>query len=107
MANRRILLMLVIAGAVCLARPASAQLTFNYNFTVGTNVPDDGSSQLTDNRTMGGIGTFTNVVVRLNLSSPDGNNPMVLGDMYSSLTMGPGTRTAVLLNRPGVDDNDA
>ena len=79
-----------------------AQLTFNYNFTTNTAVPDNG--QITDTRTLNGISNFSNVVVRLNLTSPNGNDPMWLGDMYSTLTMGAGVRTAVLLNRPGLDN---
>jgi autotransporter-associated beta strand protein len=91
------------AAFLCLTEVTQAQLTFNYNFTVNTIVPDEG--QINDSRTLGGLDTFSNVTVRLNLGSPAGDT-MVLGDMYSTLTMGGGARTAVLLNRPGRDDND-
>ncbi len=109
--TRRSSLQAVIAfGLFAFAGMASADLTFNYNFAIGTNVPDynppTSNGQLTDMRTLGGLSSFSNVTVRLNLSSPDGNNPMVLGDMYSTLTRGAGESTAVLINRPGVSNTD-
>lgn len=97
--SRAIFLVLTI---LCLAPAAQAQLTFNYDFTVGTNIPD-GSGSLTDLRTLGGLSTFSNVAVRLDLGSATGDT-MWLGDMYATVTTGTPTETqhtAVLLNRPG------
>jgi autotransporter-associated beta strand protein len=81
----------------------------NYGFTTNASVPD-GNGQYTTTHTLGGLSAFSNVTVNLNLTTPDNNNPMFLGDMYSTLTYGTpseSNRTAVLLNRPGRDDTNA
>lgn len=93
---------------------ATADLTINYDFTPNTAVPDYAQQDpyLSDVRTLGGLSgltTFSNVVTRLNLTSANSNDPMWLGDMYSSLTFGTSSETqriAVLLNRPGVNNSD-
>jgi hypothetical protein len=57
-----------------------------------------------------GMGSITDVNVNLSLSSLTQDNPMWLGQIYSTLTYGvasEGVRTAVLLNRPGVSDSNA
>ena len=102
-ATRRLSLQVALITLFALASAAQAQLTFNYDFSINTNIADFG--QLTDTRTLGGLSVYNDVTVRLNLTSPDSGNPMYLGDMYSSLTRGGASgRTAVLLNRPGVDN---
>ncbi len=78
----------------------------DYGFTPNASIPD-GSGQYTTTLTLGGLSSYSNVSVNLNLTSPDMDNPMWLGDMYSTLTIGTASeayRTAVLLNRPGRDD---
>src|SRR5947207_1591551 len=106
--NKCLGLLLLAAGFFSLATPqAEAQLTVNYDFTQNSTVPDNG--QLTVAKTLGGLSglaSFTDVDVRLNLTTQNGADPMFLGDMYSTLTFGSTlaaetTRTAVLLNRPG------
>jgi len=57
-----------------------------------------------------GMTSITDLDVNLSLSSPNQNNPMWLGQIYSTLTYGvasEGARTAVLLNRTGVSDSNA
>lgn len=91
------------------ATESRADITLNYDFTSGAAVPD-GVGQLSDVKTLGGLSGMTdinNVVTRLDLTSPNGNDPMFLGDLYSSLTLGTSSeaqRIAVLLNRPGRND---
>lgn len=90
-----------------------ADITINYDFTTHLIVPDNG--QVASVQTLGGLSGlsyFNNVVTRLDLTSgSDANNPMWLGDLYSSLTFGTSSehasqRIAVLLNRPGVNSSD-
>ncbi len=95
---------LVSLSAFVVVATASAQLTVDYNFAPGTTVTDNG--QISDTRTLGGLADFSNVKVSLGLSSPNGGNPMWLGDLYSTLTFGVASdgannRSAILLNRPG------
>jgi len=102
------------AGALALwlgmVASSQGQLTVHYDFTPGSIVPDN-NGQLTIVQNLGGLSgltTITDVDVRLDLTSGDPNNPMYLGDLYSSLTFGntsEAQRTAVLLNRPGRDNN--
>jgi len=57
-----------------------------------------------------GLGSISDVKVNLSLSSLPQQNPMWLGQIYSTLTYGvasEGVRTAMLLNRPGVSNSDA
>src|SRR3954470_2294567 len=75
-------------AALLTAATASAQLVVDYNFTSGATVPDNG--QYADVRTLGGLASFSNVAVSLNLTTSNGGDPMWLGDMYSSLTFGTG-----------------
>ena len=84
---------------------APAELIVNYNFTTNAGIPD-GSGQYTDTRTLGGLSSFSNITVSLNLTTQTPSNPMWLGDLYSTLTYGTASeanRVAVLLNRPGRD----
>src|ERR1051326_470805 len=111
--NKHFVILLLVAGSFWLgSRQAQAQLTINYDFTPNVTVPDNG--QISQTKTLGGLSglsTFTDVDVRLNLTTSNNADPMFLGDMYSTLTFGSTlagetTRTAVLLNRPGRDNND-
>jgi len=57
-----------------------------------------------------GMASITDVNVNLSLSSLPQQNPMWLGQIYSTLTYGVASeeeRTAVLLNRPGVSNSNA
>jgi autotransporter-associated beta strand protein len=95
--------LLCLGFLFCAAGTSSAQLVVDYNFATSATIPD-GSGQYTNTRTLGGWTSYSNITVSLSLSSPDVNNPMFLGDMYSTLTVGLPSetpRTAVLLNRPG------
>lgn len=95
------------AAALFLPSPARGQLVMTYGFAPNANVPDNG--QITDSRTLGGFASYSNVTVNLTLGSPNAGNPMVLGDLYSTLTIGLPSemqRVAVLLNRPGRNNND-
>lgn len=112
--TRRLFSLVLVAGPLCLgAWQAQGQLTINYNFTPNVTVTDNG--QITQTKTLGGLSglsTFSDVDVRLELTSANGGDPMFLGDMYSTLTFGSTlagetTRTAVLLNRPGRDNTNA
>ena len=88
-----------------LTSPARADITVNYGFITNANIPD-GSGQYTTSHVLGGISSYSNVTVGMNLTTQTPGNPMFLGDMYSSLTYGLPRefyRTAVLLNRPGRD----
>lgn len=111
---KRLPVLLVLAGSLCLgAVQAYGQLTINYDFTPNVTVTDNG--QINQTKTLGGLSglsTFTDVDVRLNLTTANAGDPMFLGDMYSTLTFGSTlagetTRTAVLLNRPGRDNTNA
>jgi autotransporter-associated beta strand protein len=104
--------LLLAAASFCLgAWPAHGQLTINYNFTENTTVTDNGQITVTKNLGgLSGLSTFTDVDVRLNLTTANAGDPMFLGDLYSTITFGSnlngGTRTAVLLNRPGRDNTN-
>lgn len=97
---------------ICTVGSSQAQLTINYDFASGANVPD-GFGQLSDVKTLGGLSgltSFSGVVTRLNLANANENGPMYLGDLYSSLTFGTSEesqRIAVLLNRAGRNNTDA
>lgn len=97
-------------GLLATAAAASAQLTIDYGFLPGANVPDNNQQGYANTQALGGLGTITNVTVSLSLSSPNGSDPMFLGDLYSSLTYGlasEGPRVGVLLNRVGRDNTNA
>ena len=94
-----------------LAATSQAQLTLNYNFTPNLTVTDNG--QVSSVQTLGGLSgltSITDVNVSLNLTSGNAADPMYLGDIYSSLTLGNSSeaqRIAVLLNRAGRSNTDA
>jgi autotransporter-associated beta strand protein len=110
-ARRRVILGLasaLCASLLALCPLARAELTLNYGFTTNASIPD-GTGQYTNTRTLGGLASYSNVTVNPNLTTPDINNPMYLGDMYSTLTIGTAqesNRVAVLLNRPGRDNTN-
>lgn len=88
---------------------ARAQLTIDYTFLPSANVPDNNQQGYANVQTLGGLGTISNVTVNLGFVSPNGSDPMFLGDLYASLTYGlsgEGPRTAVLLNRVGRDNTN-
>ncbi|MBS0661070.1 MAG: autotransporter-associated beta strand repeat-containing protein [Verrucomicrobia bacterium] len=96
-------------GLVASAGVAQAQLTIDYTFLPSANVPDNNQQGYANVQTLGGLGTISNVTVSLGFTSPNGNDPMFLGDLYASLTYGlsgEGPRTAVLLNRVGRDNTN-
>jgi len=94
-----------------LAATSQAQLTLNYNFTPNLTVTDNG--QVSSVQTLSGLSdltSITDVKVNLNLTSANAADPMYLGDLYSSLTLGTSSesqRIAVLLNRAGRSNTDA
>lgn len=100
--------MLGIFGFVAPA-PVQAQVTVNRTVSVNQAVPDRGQYVSALQIAQGGIATITDVNVGLNLSSASGAT-MRLGQLYSTLTVGTaseGPRTAVLLNREGVNNLNA
>ncbi|MEI6606293.1 MAG: PEP-CTERM sorting domain-containing protein [Verrucomicrobiota bacterium] len=94
-----------------LAATSQAQLTLNYDFTPNLTVIDNG--QVSSWQTLGGLSGLTDITdvnVRLNLTSQNAADPMYLGDIYASLTLGTSSeaqRIAVLLNRAGRSATDA
>ena len=95
-------LLLSTVGLLAWAGSVSAQLAVDYGFTPNAAVPDLG--QTTDTRVLGGFASFSGFTAKLTLTSQNAGNPMFLGDLYSSLTLGTAAeaeRTTVLLNRPG------
>jgi len=101
-----------LAGLAFLgAASANAQeVTWLRNVEVNQTVSDRGQSVSLLDMANSGMGSITDVNVNLSLSSLTQDNPMWLGQIYSTLTYGvasEGVRTAVLLNRPGVTDSNA
>jgi len=101
-----------LAGLAFLgAASANAQeVTWLRNVEVNQEVSDRGQSVSLLDMANSGMGSITDVNVNLSLSSLTQDNPMWLGQIYSTLTYGvasEGVRTAVLLNRPGVTDSNA
>ena len=94
-----------------MAATSQAQLTLNYDFTPNLTVTDNG--QVSSVQTLGGLSglsSITNVNVKLDLTSSNIADPMYLGDLYASLTLGNSSeaqRIAVLLNRAGRSSADA
>jgi MYXO-CTERM domain-containing protein len=85
------------------------QIRIERNFQVNQNVTDQGQYVSSIVFSNSGITNITDVNVSLNLSSPDANNAMWLGDIYATLTHGVAweeERVAVLLNRPGRNATD-
>jgi len=101
-----------LAGLAFLgAASANAQeVTWLRNVEVNQTVSDRGQSVSLLDMANSGMGSITDVNVNLSLSSLTQDNPMWLGQIYSTLTYGvasEGVRTALLLNRPGVTDSNA
>lgn len=99
----------VLLGILGMAAPLQAQITVNRTITVNQNVPDRGQYVSTLQIADAGIATINDVNIGLNLGSASGST-MRLGQLYSTLTVGTaseGSRTAVLLNRPGVSSTSA
>jgi autotransporter-associated beta strand protein len=104
----------LLAGLAFLgvASAKAQEVTLLRSVSVNQEIPDRGqyvSVSLLD-LANAGMESITDVNVNLSLSSPTQNNPMWLGQVYASLTYGvasEGVRTAVLLNRPGVNSTDA
>jgi hypothetical protein len=104
----------LLAGLAFLgvASANAQEVTLLRSVSVNQEIPDRGqyvSVSLLD-LANAGMESITDVNVNLSLSSPTQNNPMWLGQVYASLTYGvasEGVRTAVLLNRPGVNSTDA
>jgi len=90
---------------------ANAQeATWLRNVEVNQTVSDRGQSVSLLDMANSGMGSITDVNVNLSLSSLTQDNPMWLGQIYSTLTYGVASeeeRTAVLLNRSGVSDSNA
>ena len=102
----------LLAGVAFFAvASANAQdVTWVRSVEVNQTVPDRGQSVSLLDMANSGLGSISNVKVDLSLSSLTQDNPMWLGQIYSTLTYGvasEGVRTAVLLNRPGVSDSNA
>jgi len=101
-----------LAGLAFLgAASANAQeVTWLRNVEVSQTVSDRGQSVSLLDMANSGMASITDVNVNLSLSSLTQDNPMWLGQIYSTLTYGVASeeeRTAVLLNRPGVTDSNA
>ena len=102
----------VLAGVAFLGiGSANAQeVTWLRNVEVNQEVSDRGQSVSLLDMANSGLGSISNVKVDLSLSSLTQDNPMWLGQIYSTLTYGVASeeeRTAVLLNRPGVSNSNA
>ena len=101
---------LLVAFAFLSVASANAQeVTWLRNVEVNQTVPDLGQSVSLLNMANSGLESISNVKVDLSLSSLTQENPMWLGQIYSTLTYGVASedeRTAVLLNRPGVSNTD-
>lgn len=97
--------------AAGLAATATAEIRVERTVEVGSNVPE-GSGYIVSILQFAnpGVTNFSDVDVQLVLASPDGSNPMWLGDLYSTLTYGTASeaeRVSMLVNRPGVDNTNA
>jgi len=85
-------------------------VTWLRNVEVSQTVSDRGQSVSLLDMANSGMASITDVNVNLSLSSLTQDNPMWLGQIYSTLTYGVASeeeRTAVLLNRSGVSDSNA
>ncbi|MGA1111062.1 MAG: autotransporter-associated beta strand repeat-containing protein, partial [Ilumatobacteraceae bacterium] len=101
----------VLTASVLLASVAVSvgQIRVERNVQVNQNVTDQGQYVSSIVFSNAGITNITGVRVSLNLSSPEANNAMWLGDIYATLTHGVAweeERVAVLLNRPGRNATD-
>jgi len=92
------------------ASTKAQEVTWLRNVEVNQEVPDRSQSVSLLDMANSGLGSISDVKVNLSLSSLPQQNPMWLGQIYSTLTYGVASedeRTAVLLNRPGVSDSNA
>ena len=110
----KVTLGVILAGLMCLAPLATAQITVSRTVTVGANIPDYTTALpslvSTITITNSGMSSITDVKASLVLSSPNSNNVMRVGQIYASLTHGTALeeeRVAVLLNRPGVSSSNS
>jgi len=88
---------------------AEAQITVNRAFTVNQEIADRGQYVSSFQIANAGLSTINDVNVGLNMSGASGST-MRLGQIYATVTVGTaseGSRTAVLLNRPGVSNSSA
>ena len=102
-------LALLAAVYAMLSFSAQAQITVNRNFTVNQDIADRGQYVSTYQIAHAGLATISDVNVGLVLSGASGSS-LRLGQMYATVTVGSaseGSRTAVLLNRPGVSNTNA
>ena len=103
---KRALTFLILLGTAAMA---TAQIRIERTFQVNQSIPDQGQYVSSVVFSNSGITNIADVNVSLNLSSPDAQNAMWLGDIYATLTHGVGfeeERMAVLLNRPGRNASD-
>ena len=99
-----------LAGFAFLASANAQEVTWLRNVEVNQEVPDQGQSVSLLDMANSGMASISDVKVNLSLSSLPQQNPMWLGQIYSTLTYGVASeeeRTAVLLNRPGVSNSNA
>jgi len=99
-----------LAGFAFLASANAQEVTWLRNVEVNQEVPDQGQSVSLLDMANSGMASISDVKVNLSLSSLPQQNPMWLGQIYSTLTYGVASeeeRTAVLLNRPGVSSSNA
>jgi len=99
-----------LAGFAFLASANAQEVTWLRNVEVNQEVPDQGQSVSLLDMANSGLASISDVKVNLSLSSLPQQNPMWLGQIYSTLTYGVASeeeRTAVLLNRPGVSNSNA
>jgi hypothetical protein len=99
-----------LAGFAFLASANAQEVTWLRNVEVNQEVSDRGQYVSLLDMANSGIAGISNVRVDLSLSSLTQQNPMWLGQIYSTLTYGvasEGVRTAVLLNRPGASSSNA
>jgi len=103
---KRPLTVLLLLGTAAMA---TAQIRIERTMPVNQTVPDQGQYVSSIVFSNSGITNIADVNVSLNLSSPNAQNAMWLGDIYATLTHGVGfeeERVAVLLNRPGRNATD-
>jgi len=100
-----------LAGFAFLASANAQEVTWLRNVEVNNQeVPDRGQSVSLLDMANSGMASISDVKVNLSLSSLPQQNPMWLGQIYSTLTYGVASeqsRVSVLLNRPGVSNSDA
>ncbi|MFM6175236.1 MAG: autotransporter-associated beta strand repeat-containing protein, partial [Sphaerospermopsis kisseleviana] len=103
---KRALTLLFLLGT---AAVSTAQIRIERGFQVNQTITDQGQYVSSVVFSNAGITNISDVNVSLNLSSPNAQNAMWLGDIYATLTHGVGfeaERVAVLLNRSGRNTTD-